>query len=95
LLEAIHPGMDIIENESYLARLLLYKGEKKPEDLLDLDNEASEAQLDIVTQGYGVANWHFYNGRTQEAKAILEKLIATDYWSAFGYIAAEADLQRL
>ena len=95
LLEAIHPGMDIIENESYLARLLLYKGEKKPEDLLDLDNEASEARLDIVTQGYGVANWHFYNGRTQEAKAILEKLIATNYWSAFGYIAAEADLQRL
>lgn len=95
LLEAIHPGMEIIENESYLARLLLYKGEKKPEELLDLDNQTPDAQLDIVTQGYGVANWHLYNGRAREAKAILEKLIATDYWSAFGYIAAEADLLRL
>lgn len=95
LLEAIHPDLEIIENGSYLARLLLYKGEKKPEDLLDLDNQAPDAQLDIVTQGYGVANWHLYNGRAREAKAILEKLIATDYWSAFGYIAAEADLQRI
>jgi tetratricopeptide (TPR) repeat protein len=95
LLQAISPEMEIIENASYLSRLLLYKGEKQADELLDLTNTAPEAQLDIVTQGYGVANWHYYNGRKDQAITILEQLMKTDYWSAFGYIAAEADLERM
>ena len=94
LLETITPDMEIIENASYFNRLLLYKGLKEPQDLLDLENTDPEAQLNIVTQGYGVGNWYQYNGDKDKATEIFKKVVGSDYWSAFGYIAAEADLLR-
>lgn len=95
LLDPIQPDLNIIENTSYLNRLLMYKGLKKSTDLLDLNNEDPEQLLNIVTQGYGVGNWYLYNGDEAKALNIFEKIWATSYWSAFGYIAAEADKVRL
>ena len=95
LLDKITFDMEIIENSSYHRRLLMYKGLVSPESLLDLENNDPERQLDIVTQGYGVGNWYLYNEEVFQAKAIFEKMLATNYWPAFGYIAAEADLARL
>jgi tetratricopeptide (TPR) repeat protein len=91
VLERITPKMDILENGSYHRRLLMYKGLEKPEALLDT---ASADALTIATQGYGVGNWYFVNGDRERARAIFEKVVAGPSWSAFGYIAAEADLQR-
>lgn len=95
VLEAITPNLEIIENASYFNRLLMYKGMKKPEDLLDLNNTDPDQLLNIVTQGYGVGNWYQYNGDTEKAKQIFDRILATSYWSAFGYIAAEADAVRM
>ncbi|MFN7118383.1 MAG: tetratricopeptide repeat protein [Saprospiraceae bacterium] len=95
LLELIQPDMEIIENQSYFNRILLYKGLKKPEDLLQLNSTDPDARLGTVTQGYGVGNWHYYNGDTTLAKSIFQKVIDTGYWAAFGYVAAEADLVRM
>jgi hypothetical protein len=52
--------------------------------------------LEAVTIGYGVANWHLYNGRRELALLILRQLVETHatQWPAFGYIAAEAELAR-
>lgn len=95
LLQKIHADMKIIENDAYFKRLLMYKGEMAPSELLDLENEDPEQLLNLVTQGYGVGNWYYYNGDKTKAKAIFQKIVETAYWSAFGYIAAEADLFRL
>lgn len=95
LLVPITADLEIIENNSYLNRLLMYKGEKLPTDLLDLNNTDPEQLLNIVTQGYGVGNWYLYTGDEAQAKTVFEKILATTYWSAFGYIAAEADQVRL
>ncbi|MDX1939033.1 MAG: tetratricopeptide repeat protein [Saprospiraceae bacterium] len=97
VLEKITSGMEIIENESYYNRLLMYKGLKKPEELLNLDAPESDldALLNTVTQGYGVGNWYLYNGDAAKAKEIFQKVTNTTYWSAFGFIAAEADLTRM
>jgi len=97
VLERITPEMEVIENASYLNRLLMYKGLKEPSELLNLDAPAEDldALLNTVTQGYGVGNWYYYNGDTERAREIFEKVVATDYWAAFGYIAAEADLTRM
>lgn len=97
VLVKIIPNMEIIENESYYNRLLMYKGMKKPEDLLNLDAPESDldALLNTVTQGYGVGNWYLYHGDAAKAKEIFQKVINTNYWAAFGYIAAEADLVRM
>lgn len=93
-LRYVDPDMRIIENKSYFYRLLMYKGKYAIEDLYNFEPESLDAQLDLVTQGYGVGNWYFYNDDVEKAKAIYEQLLATDYWSAFGYIAAEADMKN-
>jgi tetratricopeptide (TPR) repeat protein len=92
VLARITPKMDILENGSYHRRLLMYKGVEKPEALLD---PANADDLTIATQGYGVGNWYFVTGDRARARQIFEKVVAGRQWSAFGYIAAEADLQRM
>jgi tetratricopeptide (TPR) repeat protein len=92
VLERITAKMDILENGSYHRRLLMYKGLEKPETLLDTSKADA---LTIATQGYGVGNWYFVNGDRARAREIFERVVAGPQWSAFGYIAAEADLQRM
>lgn len=92
LLRRIKEDMEIVENEAYHKRLLMYKGLIEPEELLDLSNTDEAHQLDIVTQGYGVGNWYLYNNRPDKAREIFEAILKTNYWPAFGYIAAEAEL---
>lgn len=91
VLDPIHAGMRILENESYHARLLLYRGERTPEQVLDPDGAAD---IDIATQGYGVGNWHLCNGDTLAARGLFERVVASPAWAAFGFIAAEAELAR-
>jgi tetratricopeptide (TPR) repeat protein len=92
VLERITPKMEILENGSYHRRLLMYKGLEKPEALLD---PVKADALTIATQGYGVGNWYLVNGDQARARDIFQKVVSGTYWAAFGYIAAEADLQRL
>jgi tetratricopeptide (TPR) repeat protein len=92
VLERITPKMDILENASYHRRLLMYKGLDKPEALLDT---AKADDLTIATQGYGVGNYYFVMGDMKKAREVFEKVTAGTSWSAFGFIAAEADLQRM
>lgn len=94
LLEPIHADMELLENHVYLRRLLMYKGELEPDALLRSEESGTE-DLDYATQGYGVGNWYLYNGNTEQAKAIFERVLAGSYWAAFGYIAAEAELARM
>jgi tetratricopeptide (TPR) repeat protein len=91
-LEPISEEMKILENHAYFNRLLMYKGLKSPEDLLDMDKEGD---LQITTYGYGIGNWYLYNGDKEKAIEIFKKVTEGSYWPAFGFIAAEADLQRL
>ena len=92
VLDRISPKMEILENGSYHRRLLMYKGLEKPEALLD---PANADALTVATQGYGVGNWYFVNGDRARARDIFQKVVNGPQWSAFGYIAAEADLQRM
>lgn len=93
VLTSINKDMDIIENQSYHRLLLLYKGELKPDDLL---KHEGASDLDLVSMGYGVANWHLYNGRRAEAEAVLRRVLGVrNQWAAFGFIAAEAEWKRL
>jgi hypothetical protein len=53
--------------------------------------------LDGATIGYGVANWHLYNGRKDEARTILQQIVDANaaQWPSFGYVAAEAEFARM
>ena len=91
LLERITKDLNVIENGSYHRLLLMYKGELPEAELM----KTVEAGLELVTTGYGVGNWHFYNGRPQQARAIWRRILnAEDQWPAFGYLAAEAEIAR-
>ncbi len=92
VLTPITEKMEIIENESYWKRLLMYKGLRKPEDLLSANNADD---LSIATQGYGVGNWYLYNGDKAKARAVFDKVVSGKQKAAFGYIAAEIDLKRM
>ena len=78
----------------YHRRLMMYKGERTPESLLAAE-EGDDRSLNLATQGYGVGNWYLYNDHPEEAKAIFEEVRQGDYWAAFGFIAAEAELLRM
>jgi hypothetical protein len=91
LLSDVTDKMEILENESYHRRLLMYKGAIAPDELL---NTSNADDLTIATQGYGVGNWYLVEGDTARARQIFEKVIQGRQWAAFGFIAAEAELAR-
>jgi hypothetical protein len=93
VLEPITAGMDVIENGSYHKLLLMYKGEAEADALLA---SGKAGGIDAVTVGYGVGNWHLYNGRRDRALQIFRDVVESHaaQWPAFGYIASEAELSR-
>jgi tetratricopeptide (TPR) repeat protein len=91
VLEPIHKGLKVVENTAYWDSLLMYKGEKTPEELLGNKGDSTT----LATYGYGVGNWYFYNGQAARAKEIFEKVVQGAGWPAFGFIGAEADLARM
>jgi tetratricopeptide (TPR) repeat protein len=92
-LEPITADMEIIENHSYHRLLMVYKGFEKADALAAT---LSQGGLDAVTIGYGLGNWHFYNGRRDQAMVQFRQIVekSATQWPAFGYIAAEAELAR-
>lgn len=91
VLEPITADMDIIENQSYHDLLLMYQGEKTPDELLQADDGSSAGSARV----YGVAAWHLYNGNEDQAVELFRELLSGEGWAAFGYIAAEADMRRM
>lgn len=87
-LDALAP--EVIESGSYLEMLRLYAGNEGAAEPLNPES------LEGATQGYGLGNWHLYNGEPDRAREIFTDILdAGSQWAAFGYIAAEADLARM
>jgi len=91
LIDSIKENMEILENDAYYQLLLMYKGLKNPEAILnDLTDE-----LALATLGYGIGNWYLYHLQPEKAKEVFEKIVAAKHWAAFGYIAVEVELTRV
>ncbi len=82
--------MDVLDNRAYLERLLMYKAELEPEQLLDRGGDSTGP----ATYGYGIGNWYLYNGNTAKAHEVFRRITGGEGWPAFGFIAAEAELAR-
>lgn len=91
VLEPVRSDTDIIENDAYHRLLLMYKNQGDADALL----ASASGGTDRATLGYGVGNWHLYNGRRDRAIAVFRSVVAGGQWASFGAIAAEADLHRL
>lgn len=95
LLSLISEDMEIIENDSYFKRLQMYQQKLTPDSVLNVDSSSDDYQLSLATQGYGVGNYYLMQGDTTKAIQIFNKVLEGEYWSAFGYIAAEAEMERM
>jgi len=91
LLAPIDPSWEIIENGSYHRLLLYMKGALSEDRLLTAGADALERQ----TVGNGVGQWHAANGRTAEARAAWQRVLAGNPAPSFGVLAAERGLARL
>ena len=92
VLQPVTRSMDIIENGSYHRLLLLFKGELPPDSLTGAGEDRA---LEDATTGYGIGNWHFINGRRDQARAVWTRVVEQGPWASFGALAAEAELARL
>lgn len=90
VLDPIQEDMNVIESMPYHQLCLLYKGDNETRTVLGSNITAAGGD----SAKYGIANWHYYNGRRDEAKAGFEAMIETSGWASFGRIAAESDLAR-
>ncbi len=91
VLEPVTAELDVIENTSYHRLLLMYKGEIEVDELWDPESEDPAG----VAIAYGVANWHFYNGRVEQGEEMFRRILEGSGWAGFGHIAAEAEIARL
>jgi tetratricopeptide (TPR) repeat protein len=89
--EVIDKDLDIIENFAYHKLCLFYTGQIDEKELTT--GEDAFSANDAIS--YGLGNWYLCNGDTTKATQIFEKMVASDGWNSFGYIAAEADLARM
>lgn len=80
-----------VSNDSYLQRILVYKGLVSPETLLE---GVDRNDVDFVTKGYGVGNYYYYTGDEAKARQIWSDVLDGGYWSALGYLATEVELDR-
>ncbi|KXK60660.1 hypothetical protein AWW66_17755 [Micromonospora rosaria] len=75
----------------YEGRMRLYTGEITPEQLWAMCDNNS---LRTVTQGYGLGNWHYYNGEIDKAREVFDGVLATNVRHAFAYLAVQAEYSR-
>ena len=90
VLGPISEDMTVIESMPYHQLCLMYKGESETGTVMSSNITAAGGDSAM----YGIANWHYYNGRLDEAKAGFEAMIEKSGWASFGRIAAESDLAR-
>jgi hypothetical protein len=93
VLQPMRRNMNIIENQAYHKLMLLYKGLLPPDSVLTAST-TGELSVQDASAAYGVANWHWYNGRRAEAEALYRRIVDGGQWGAFGTIAAEVELSR-
>lgn len=80
------------DEDFYLKRLRMYKGQISPEALLE---DASVSAIGLTTQGYGVGNWYLTSGNKERAREVFSNVVENGVKHAFAYMAAEADLARI
>lgn len=89
VLAPIDARLEVIENGSYHSLLLMYKGERTPEDVLKAAGEGSGA----TAVRYGVSAWYLINGKRREAEQLWATILAGSDWPSFGHLAAEAEVR--
>jgi tetratricopeptide (TPR) repeat protein len=93
VLEPFAGNIELIENDDYLKLIRLNRKDTKPALLLaQIGGDANT--LKSASLGYGIGNYFLYNGDRDKAMSVFRKIVAGNQWASFGFIAAEAELNR-
>jgi len=94
LLQGADPGFDAGENQFYQNCVLACAGLLPLEQLMTEKDGSESSPISIATQGYGLSMYYESVGDAKRAEENNRKILEKGFWPGFGYIAAEADLQR-
>lgn len=94
LLAAITPDFKSDHEQAYFRRIMLYKGVSRATDLVDETKSPEQWNIQEVTRAYGVANWYSFQGDTKKAKELYNKILQSNGWPAFAYLASEIEMMK-
>lgn len=82
------------QNYPYYQRVMLYKGLRNPNDIIDLDKPGEEWNGLDMTNGYGVGNWYKWQGDEETAQLIYDNILKTPFWGAWAYVVTDREQSR-
>lgn len=88
-ISAISPDLDTNQEHPYFKRVMVYKGELTPEDVLDIAKPSADWNGFDITAGYGVANWYAFSGDQETSEMIHRKILETPFWNAWAYVVTD------
>jgi tetratricopeptide (TPR) repeat protein len=90
VLRAVRPNLRPAESRAYYDLLRMFRGELAADSVARL----VRGTVQTSTYGYGLASWLRLNGESARADALLREITNGKDWAAFGFIAAETELER-
>ena len=81
----------------YLRLLHFYQGTIPESEILPakpVDANDLEGELAFDTTGYGVGNWHLYNGQPEQAQPLFKSVVTGNAWNSWGFIGSEIELAK-
>jgi tetratricopeptide (TPR) repeat protein len=99
-LEAVPPDMTNKEAHTkfYLNLVRFFQGRMSESDALPPepppDNTDQEVELPFDTVGYGVGNWHLYNGHAAKAQEYFRRVLKGHVWITWGFVGSETEVMR-
>jgi tetratricopeptide (TPR) repeat protein len=91
LLTTISPDFNADKDQAYFRRIMLYKGVIKPNELISESLPPEKMNIQDVTKLYGLASWYRFQGNEDKAKELYAKIIQSNSWPAFAYLASEIE----
>lgn len=99
-LEAVPPEMTNKEAHTkfYLNLVRFYQGRMSESEALPPEpppgNKDQEVELPFDTVGYGIGNWHLYNGDMPKAREYFQRVLKGHVWITWGFVGSETELLR-
>ena len=87
----IPADLDTNQAHPYFKRVMVYKGELAPAEVIDFEKPASEWNGFDITAGYGIANWLAFNGDAETSEMIHRKILATPFWNAWAFVVTDKE----
>ncbi len=101
LYATVDPDANLVENDDYMTLLYFYRHKPNIKEIERYTGVvihrtvADSTSVSAATLYFGAGYYARLNGMPEKAKLFFERAVSTQQWASFGYIAAEAVLNRM